>query len=571
MNRGKKAYQKFFNALFQLAAVFVFFIALFSLIKWLIEKTPAAQLAVEQAIGTNPPPSAAVPSPSAPTVSKASFTELFSGVGWKDESKSTAYQDLKTTVISLPPAYDLKEVSALSAGLKNETIIAAKGNGREVVLVAKSGKIMSLRGAAGDEAISIIQSSLPTEALAKAVMINNQLKSAVLDYDESSGAWVIAAATVDGGIVAGPIGHTSPISPMGLISSLACANGECLVLADSTIYSFPENSPSLLSKINLPAGITSKQSVSLGKAGSVLLAGIVEKNGSAYSGEIFKYSAGSFQSLMVNNQPLFSSIYPGTIRFGYDSADDKILAVYAAYIGQAYILEISNSEFKIAENYSNFFPQRVMEGMSQGETRFDPEIFYENGAWWLGSAAQSPVQKIVRIEGGVANDITDSIGNQSSAVNSQSSIMNNQSPFSAIINNQSLFTVPGFGNRQVYIIAMSEGAAKVFRLTDLGFDAGSKVVWESSNLNQWSNDLVSGDVFRIDADENGGALNYFLSADGGQSWLPAKLGETVYFNKDIVTGKTGNDFRYKIEISPGSNRFQSPWVDTIGVEYSVSP
>ncbi len=40
-----------------------------------------------------------------------SFTELFSGVGWKNPLNSTVYQDFKTLTISFPPAYEIEWTS----------------------------------------------------------------------------------------------------------------------------------------------------------------------------------------------------------------------------------------------------------------------------------------------------------------------------------------------------------------------------------------------------------------------------------------------------------------------------
>jgi len=538
MNRDKEASKKFFTVLFKLIALLVFFVAVFSLIKWLMERAqPNVQ--PEPSAGANQPMS----------VTKASFTELFSGTGWKNEAKSTAYQDIKTTVISLPPAYDFEEVPALGDSLKNETIIAAKGNGKEVVLVAKSGKIFKFQNGAG-----------PVRQVGQTA--SSSLNNALLDYNDSSGVWVVAAFSGNG-IEAGPVNKISSIKAAGALSGLACSGGECLLVAGSAIYHFSINNPSALNKINPPFAASGTEPsgnffepFSPGKAKNILIVGGVKKEGNAYTGDIFKYSAGSLSS-MTGNQPLFSSSYPGTIRFGYNPENGKILAVYAAYIGQAKILEISNSEFKIAGNYSNFFPQRVMEGMAAGEVRFDPELFSKNGVWWLGSSAQSPVQKIARIEGGVLSDFGDKISSSLSSL--------------GMISVSSIFAVPGFGEKQIYAVVVAQDATKIFKITDLGFETGNNVVWESSNINQWNKELVSGAVFRIDADENGGKLNYFLSADGGQSWLPAKQGETVEFKKGILSGSAGNDFRYKIEISPASSQFQTPWVDTIGVEYSVKP
>lgn len=529
-NESEPKYKKFLVAAGQILALLVFFIAVFSLIKWIIGKIPAQYV--------NPPEAPAASAPS--SFLKATFTELFSGVGWKNEEKSNVYQDLKTTVISFPPAYGWEDSSAPGSALKGETVIAVKGNGKEIAMVTQSGKIFDFN--TNTDSFDKIGQITPT---------TTTVKGAALDYDSSAGTWFVAASS-DSSAFAGPANRVVPVKISGTVSGLACGGGECLVLAGSSISRFPENNPAALGKVYFPQG-NALEKLSLGKAKNIIFAGGTQKSGGDYTGMIFKYSAGS-QFLPAADKS-FSSKYPGTIRFGYDSENNKILAVYAAYIGQAYLFEVSEAGMKFEKDYSKFFPQRLMEGQAAGEVKFEPDLFYKSGAWWAGSLPESPVQKAVRIERGVAADLNDEISSSlgSSGVRSASFI----------------FLAPGSGDRQIYVIASGKNSTNIFRLTDLGFNEQGKIIWESKNLNQWDKEVVSGAVFRAEADENGGKINYFISGNGGQNWAPAAVGQTIEFGKGIFGGKPGNDFRYRIEISPAGDSFQTPWVDTIGVEYTV--
>ncbi len=529
-NENEPKYKKFLVAAGQILALLVFFIAVFSLIKWIMGRVPVRYVNLPQA------PAASAPS----SFMKATFTELFSGVGWKNEDKSNVYQDLKTTVISFPPAYGWEDSPVAGNALKGETVIAVKGNGKEIAMITQSGKIFGFNTDTGSfDKIGQITSATTT------------VKSAALDYDNSSGVW-FAAASSDSGVFAGPASRIVSVKITGAVSGLACAGGECLVLAGSSISRFPSGNPAALGRVYFPQGIA-PESLSLGKAKNIIFAGVTQKAGTAYTGEIFKYSAGS-QFLPAADKS-FSSKYPGTVRLGYDSENNKVLAIYAAYVGQAYVFGNSDSGLKFEEDYSKFFPQRLMEGQAMNEVKFQPDAFYKNGAWWMGSLPESPVQKAVRIEGGVAADLNDEISSSlgSSGVRSASFI----------------FIAPGSGDRQVYVIASEKDSTNIFRLTDLGFNEQGKIVWESKNLNQWDKEVVSGAVFRAEADENGGKISYFVSGDGGQNWAPVTVGQTAEFGKGFFGGKLGNDFRYRIEISPASSAFRTPWVDTIGVEYTV--
>ncbi len=59
----------------------------------------------------NPPLQYSSPRSSASIPLQGSFTELFSGVGWRNPVNSNVYQDFKTLTISFPPDYEWEEIS----------------------------------------------------------------------------------------------------------------------------------------------------------------------------------------------------------------------------------------------------------------------------------------------------------------------------------------------------------------------------------------------------------------------------------------------------------------------------
>ncbi|MDO8664127.1 MAG: hypothetical protein Q7K44_01035 [Candidatus Liptonbacteria bacterium] len=498
------------------------------------------------------PETPVVPREFTSTASQGSFTELFSGTGWMNKEKTDVYQDPKLSSISFPPDYEWQEVPALSDGLKDETIIAANGNGKEVVLIAKGGKIFEFQNDSG-----------PIQQIGQ--IASAPLKDAMLDYDDSAGVWVVAASS-ESGIEVGPVNRAVPVNAPGSIDGLVCGNGECLLLAKSAINSFSIANPSALNKVNFPPG-KSFESLSLGKAKNILIVGGVRKEGSTYNGSIFKYSAGSLS--IINNQSLFSSPYPGTIRFGYDSENNQILAVYAAYIGQAYkfsvnpLLEsgVPRISASTIEDFSSFFPQRVMNG------NITPKIFKYGNAWWLSSEINQTSTKFIRIEGGAGVDFAGTL----------------------IRGQQSFELLPGFNPNELYAIVGSQ-SPKIYRFIDKGYKKDKKIVWESLRLNRFDNEIISGRFYEIRGGEEGGKIRYYLSNDGGKTWQETKLNEMVNFSKK------GNDFRFKAElypvrdrprqqasatgtlgrpvsngVDPGADKSKTPWLNLISVEYYSKP
>ena len=98
----------------------------------------------------------------------------------------------------------------------------------------------------------------------------------------------------------------------------------------------------------------------------------------------------------------------------------------------------------------------------------------------------------------------------------------------------------------------------------------------SSKLNQWDGNVAQGEITSV---EDSAALwwrrerrvpapSYFLSNDGGATWIAVAPGEPIVFPT------SGGDFRFKAETFAGwrsVRRFlATPWVDIVRLEYWVA-
>ncbi len=235
---------------------------------------------------------------------------------------------------------------------------------------------------------------------------------------------------------------------------------------------------------------------------------------------------------------IFSSNYPGRVRFGYDSGAKKLFGIYAAYLGQAFEFSVPD-RFTLAKlgNYSRFFNARILGGGAEGSIESFPEIFGQDGAWWVGSTPESPSPRFIKISpSGGAVSLTQELA----------------------LGARQLFLLPGFEARVVYAILVKNGIVEAYRLNDRGYEQKDKYIWESSRINSGALPIKFG---RIVSAVGEGKIRYFLSNDGGSSWLEAKLGEFVKFPSDT------SDFRWKAELLPSSDQYSSPWLNMIGVEY----
>ncbi len=477
-----------------------------------------------------------------PPLPTGSFTELFSGTGWKNEGNSTAYQDTKTTMISLAPKYEVKGIDSLASALRGETLLAARGNGREVVVVTAEGDVLTFQNEA-----SVLRASLGVPELSRAA----------LDYSAESGVWAVIGENQDGmfvkiiavggsGItVAGSAAIPGTGATYPIAFGISCAETGCLASTPHGIYAIsPKNNSSLtVPDRRFDALVENKNlaPLSVGSGLNSWLAGIVEKKGNKFEGKVVVLAPGGAglsaeENIFANP---FASPYAGTIIFGRNSATTEVMALYGAYMGQAYVFDAGVSARPIpVTDFSYVFNQRVMEGVGAGDVGFFPAITGGEGAWLVSGEAGSRVPKLLRIESGAGSDLTDAV----------------------LPDATQALVVRGLRTREWYIFASSGTENRVLRFTDLGFEQGAPGVWESARLN------AKGSVPKamIRKTKEGGAVRYALSNDGGATWADAVPG------KEVVFAKQGNDFRFRATLSPSGGQFVSPWVRFMNVEYSIT-
>ena len=474
------------------------------------------------------------------------FTELFSGQGWKNRQRSDVYQDSKTSVISLSPDYEWQEVPLFSNGnpevegnkLKGESIVVVKGNGKETVLVNRKGEILALN----EEEKIFKGKSLFKEA--------ESAKSGLFSWDSENDKWVLVLLSEEKISIS-----TFKVKKSGivyLLSSeidyeisdfnnigLACFKEKCLLSLENKIWQFssndlPQDDFSKAKEIDLFENYSGKVNLNVFKTRDYwILGGVFEKD------EEFESRIEKCDFELENCQKLvdFSSKYGGTLHFGYDEKKEELLSVYSAYVGKAFKTNIFSLK---TEDWSYFFPQRVMEGISSRYS-IKPEIFYQKEAWWIGSLSRSPGAKLLRIEGGVGIDFTPVL----------------------LQGIQRFQLAPGFKANEVYGIVEGLDSCWIYKFTDLGFKENRKVAWESLKLNSLEGYVTKGRVKKVEGEEGGGYILYFLSNNGGEEWTRVNLGELIEFET------IGKDFRWRAEFYPSENKFQTPWLSLTTVEYFI--
>ena len=327
-----------------------------------------------------------------------------------------------------------------------------------------------------------------------------------------------------------------------------------LTISFPPAYEWEEISPAELiipvekpqKQINLPDTF---YSTSIKEVGSRIFVGGVKKIGEQYEGYLYEFTDGELKPVGFADA-LFSSQYPGKIVFGSDGSS-KLFLLYAAYQGKAYELRV-DSTISITKDYSNIFNARVTENGN-----FNPKVIYKDGlpgqgAWWISSTGSS-APKFLRIRNGIATDFTPLL-------------LERASQFELI---------PASGKNTFYGVLTSGGERRVFRFRDLGFKSSGKIVWESLRLNPWDGEVIRGQFTRINDSNRSGLtqiatrndvenlIKYFLSNNGGKNWVEAELNEFIQFETK------GGDFRWRAELYPLKNNFQSPWIKRVGVKYFV--
>jgi len=176
------------------------------------------------------------------------FFQVRDGQGWKNRQRSDVYQDFKTSVISFPPDYKWEEVFLSSDGkaevegnkLKGESIVVAKGNGKETVLVNRKGEILALN----EEEKIFKGESLFKEA--------ERVKSGLFSWDSENDKWILILLQDEKINI-----FTFKVKKSGIIYllsseidyeisdfnniGLACMRGRCLLSLENKIWQFSLN------------------------------------------------------------------------------------------------------------------------------------------------------------------------------------------------------------------------------------------------------------------------------------------------------------------------------------------
>ena len=246
-----------------------------------------------------------------------------------------------------------------------------------------------------------------------------------------------------------------------------------------------------------------------------------------------------------------TSPYSGVLRFGYDPQTGNTLVVYAAYMSRVFQVDAHGG----VVDYSERFGQRAFGGPSDGVLAVYPTIFSKDGAWWIASDKGSTKPFLSKISG------TSVIDYASLAFPRESSLR--------ALPESDPHTVLVIGGKQRYL------------LHDDGFSQ-KKVQWVSTRLNDWRGAISRAVISRAEdsgrykigeGQEGGeGMIHYFLSNNGGSTWVPAKAGVPVDFlsSNGLTSSAIDGDFRFKVELSPATNNtYVTPWVGALAFEYKI--
>ena len=466
-----------------------------------------------------------------------SFSDLFSGKGWKNESRSSVYQDFFTTSISAPPAYTWQKIP-VSPPNDGSEIVAARSNGRRIILLTSAGNIYSFDSS---ERLYAQLGLLSPPAGAN---------MGFLDFDAEAGRWI---AALTGGAATrfavlqeengqfkklAEFTRSAPSDAGVADAGLACRNGNCLWLHGSEFLTFKDDSrPNPKKEETLSNWFKDKNvsSVSMVKIPEGwLLAKVRLGTEVKYGVDIYLWDG----ELSQVGEEVFSSNYPGRMRFGYDAAGKKLFGIYAAYIGQVFEFNVPD-KFTLVnpKNYSRSFNARVLGGIAAGSIESYPEIFAQDGSWWIGSTPDSPAPRFIKISpAGGAISLTQEL----------------------LPGARRIFLLPGFETHVIYAVLIKDGIPEAYRFNDRGYEQKEKYVWESVQLNSGSLPIRFGRITNVSGE---GDIEYFLSNNGGASWSEAAVGKFIKFSSDT------SDFRWRAELFPSASQYSSPWLNLVTVEY----
>lgn len=491
------------------------------------------------------------------------FTELFSGSGWKNELRTDVYHDLEVSAISAPPAYDWQRIYSLPLGV---SVLAAARGGNTILLLGKKGElyILDRRGAPVE-----LPRFIPE-------VMDGWDGRGWLDFDESSGKWAVVfieenrsaggfgerrgkiytfswrgAFRLEGEAdISAVLGRIYPPSGNDETSTaqLVCEERRCFWAAGRAIFSFSVDRPADLVEMVAWEGMLRPNDIAvyLGKLPGGLLLAVVEKTESKeakYTSRFYVWSSREGGPRRLGEK-IFVSDYPGAIRFGYDKENGKLLAVYSAYLGAAYVFDFASAAPPTAlspaagRDYSRSLNARVLGGNEVGKRSALLEVMSVDGDWWLWSSSDSPGVRLLKISAnGAGVDLTRELASEA----------------------EKIFLIPDATPRSLLAVLERGGAVDVYRLVDRGYlFKDGYYTWESSRINRNDGNITSA---RISAYSGGGNISFYLSNNGGADWVPAKAAERVVFSG------VGGDLRWRAELYPSGGVYQSPWLNSVTVEY----
>ncbi len=457
------------------------------------------------------------PPPSRPRELFATFTELFSGIGWIDTETTTAWHDRKTESITLAPQYEQNRYATLA--------------GIQVSNISKGGSSWLLSDKEGGLYILPIRSASPAPQLLP-VQVGGTIEK--IEYIPSIGKWIVLKSINGNGEVWSmeeenrKTERLLSFSPNGGID-ISCIDNQCLLKNGNKLAKFfttvsqPTPHP-----IPLPNEITNPES--LGRVGSYWLVSAAEP-GEIIQKKTYQFDGNTFLAIASLS---VSSEYPGVMSFG--GAPDDWLAVYGAYEGQGFRFSAIPPN-KPSDNISSLFNIRVME-----DAGFSAGIVSQENTHYI-FAADRTRPKFLKIERGVAHDLT-----------------------SALNLTQYRYTLIAEGPEQnsAAIAAVSDEGTKIIIFRNNGFDTSGTAHLFSKRLNTHplTRKVVAAMITRIDG-ANMEYVDLSVSADGGETWHDAGEQEVIKF-KDTPSE---SDFRWRATLRPSNDPHTSPSITEIQIRY----
>jgi hypothetical protein len=120
-------------------------------------------------------------------------------------------------------------------------------------------------------------------------------------------------------------------------------------------------------------------------------------------------------------------------------------------------------------------------------------------------------------------------------------------------------------NSDLVILVLDKvtGSWSYVRLVDQGFGASASATWVSSPISPQAPQSAA--ILEYSGAENTGKINFYFSIDDAKTWIPASIGETIYFT-DKANAK---NLRWKMDITGSDDPSQSPFVDSVRMSYGI--